>query len=45
MAHICVIHDPAEETLTVYWQEPSTEQVCEETAERVILIKDRRTAK
>jgi len=43
MAHIRVIHDPVGETLTVYWKEPSTEQVCEETGEGVILIKDRRT--
>ena len=43
MAHIRVIHDPVGETLTVYWKEPSTEQVCEETGEGVILIKDRST--
>ena len=43
MAHIRVIHDPVGETLTVYWREPSTEQICEETGEGVILIKDRRT--
>jgi hypothetical protein len=43
MAHIRVIHDPVGETLTVYWKEPSTEQVCEETGEGVILIKNRRT--
>jgi len=43
MAHIRVIHDPVGETLTVYWKEPSTDQVCEETGEGVILIKDRQT--
>ena len=43
MAHIRVIHDPVGETLTIYWKKPSTEQVCEETGEGVILIKDRRT--
>jgi hypothetical protein len=43
MAHIRVIHDPVGETLTIYWKEPSTEQVCEETGEGVILIKDRHT--
>lgn len=43
MAHIRVIHDAVGETLTVYWQEPSTEQVCEETGEGVILIKNRHT--
>ena len=43
MAHIRVIHDQVGETLTVYWKEPSKEQVCEETGEGVILIKDRHT--
>ena len=43
MAHIRVIHDPTGETLTVYWAEPRTDQVCEETGEGVILIKDGRT--
>ncbi|MBI3798189.1 MAG: hypothetical protein HY268_14640 [Deltaproteobacteria bacterium] len=28
---------------TIYWKEPLIEQVCEETGEGVILIKDRRT--
>ena len=41
MAHIRVIHDPVGETLTIYWKEPSREQICEETGEGVILIKDR----
>ncbi|MSQ27266.1 MAG: hypothetical protein EXR51_03885 [Dehalococcoidia bacterium] len=40
MAGIRVIHDPAGETLTIYWAEPRAEQVCEETGEGVILIKD-----
>lgn len=40
MAHIRVIHDPVGETLTVYWAEPRADQVCEETGEGVILIKD-----
>jgi hypothetical protein len=43
MAHIRVIHDPVGETLTVYWKEPSRDQICEETGEGVILIKDRQT--
>ena len=43
MAHIRVIQDPIGETLTVYWAEPSAEQVGEETGEGVILIKDART--
>jgi hypothetical protein len=40
MAHIRVIHDPTGETLTVYWAEPRADQVCEETGEGVVLIKD-----
>lgn len=43
MAYIRVIHDPMGETLTIYWKEPSQDQVCEETGEGVILIKDRKT--
>ncbi|HEX9756888.1 MAG TPA: hypothetical protein VGB26_03700 [Nitrospiria bacterium] len=43
MAHIRVIHDPIGETLTVYWEAPRTDQVCEETGEGVVLIKDART--
>ncbi len=43
MAHIRVIHDPVGETLTVYWAGPRPDQVCEETGEGVILIKDART--
>jgi len=43
MAHIRVIHDPVGETLTVYWKEPSQDQICEETGEGIILIKDRKT--
>ena len=43
MAHIRVIHDPVGETLTVYWAEPRTDQICEETGEGIILIKDAKT--
>jgi hypothetical protein len=43
MANIRVIHDSAGETLTVYWGEPSADQVCEETSEGVILIRNLRT--
>jgi len=43
MAHIRVIHDPVGETLTVYWKEPSPDQICEETGEGVVLIKDHKT--
>ncbi len=43
MAHIRVIHEPVGETPTEYWKEPSTEQICEETGDSVILIKNRQT--
>jgi len=32
MAYIRVIHDPIGETLTVYWDDPEHEEVCEESA-------------
>jgi hypothetical protein len=40
MAHIKVIHDPIGETLTVYWDDPEREEVCEEVGQGIILIKD-----
>ena len=43
MAHVRVIHDPIGETLTVYFAEPRSDQVCEETGEGVILIKARKS--
>ncbi|MCX8103867.1 MAG: hypothetical protein N3E42_05485 [Candidatus Bipolaricaulota bacterium] len=43
MAHIRVIHDPVGQTLAVSWKSPSPDQICEETGEGVILIKDRQT--
>ena len=42
MAHIRVIHDPIGETLTVYWDDPEYEEVCEEVGQGIILIKDAR---
>ena len=39
--NVRVIHDPGGETLTVYFAEPRSDQVCEETGEGVILINDR----
>jgi hypothetical protein len=41
--HIRAIHDPIGETLTVHFSEPGQDQVCEETGEGIILIKDRRS--
>jgi hypothetical protein len=43
MAHVRVIHDPVGETLTVYFAETRADQICEETGEGVILIKDGRS--
>lgn len=40
MAQIKVIHDSVGETLTVYWDDPEREEVCEEVGHRLILIKD-----
>src|SRR5712692_7202701 len=40
MAHIKVIHDPVGETLTVYWDNPEREEICEEVGHGIILIKD-----
>ncbi len=40
MATIKLIHDPIGETLTIYWGDPNTAKVSEETGEGVILIKD-----
>jgi hypothetical protein len=40
MARVKVIHDPVGETLTVYWDDPEHEDVCEEIGDGLILIKD-----
>jgi hypothetical protein len=40
MAQIKVIHDLMGETLTVYWDDPEHEEVCEEVGQGLILIKD-----
>ena len=42
MAQIKVIHDPIGETLTVYWEDPEREAICEEVGQGIILIKDAR---
>jgi len=41
MAAVKVYHDKVGNTLTVWFGEPSEEYVCEETADEVILMKDR----
>ena len=40
MAQVKVIHDPVGETLTMYWDDPEREEVCEEIGNGLILIKD-----
>ena len=40
MAKIKVINDTVGHTLTVWFDEPSTESICEETAEEVVLMKN-----
>jgi hypothetical protein len=40
MDKIKVIHDVVGHTLTVWLDDPATEQVCEETADEVVLMKN-----
>ena len=40
MDKIRVIHDTAGGTLTVWFDDPAREHVCEETADEVVLMKD-----
>ncbi len=40
MEKIKVIHDTIGQTLTVWFDDPAKEHICEETSEEVILIKD-----
>ena len=45
MAKLTVIHDKQGETLTIYFDRPRREQICEEAGDGIILIKDKRTKK
>lgn len=40
MDQIKVIHDALGHTLTVWFDDPKLEHVCEETADEVVLMKD-----
>jgi len=40
MDKIKVIHDEVGETLTVWFDDPAKEHVCEETRDEIILMKD-----
>ena len=41
MEKIKVIHDTVGHTLTVWLKDPSEEYVCEETADEVVIMKDK----
>lgn len=41
MDKIRLIHDTVGQTLTVWLDDPKTEHVCEETADEIVLMKDR----
>lgn len=41
MDRIKVIHDTTGGTLTVWLGDPTTEYICEETSEEVVLMKDK----
>ena len=41
MAQVKVFYDQTGNTLTVWFGEPKNEYVCEETAEEVVLMKDK----
>ncbi len=40
MAKTKVIHDAVGHTLTIWFDEPAGESICEETTEEVVLMKD-----
>ena len=41
MAQVKVFYDPAGNTLTVWFNNPQDEYICEETGDEVILMKDK----
>ena len=43
MAKLRIIHDKKGETLTVYFSKPTKNQICEETGDGIIVIKDKKT--
>ena len=45
MAKLKIIHDKKGQTLTVYFEKPTKNQVCEETGDGVILIKNKKSKK
>ncbi len=45
MAKLKIIHDKKGETLTVYFEKPCKNQICEEAGDGIILIKDKKNNK
>ena len=45
MAKLKIIHDKKGETLTIYFHNPSKNQICEEAGNGIILIKDKKSKK
>ncbi len=43
MAKIKILHDLVGETLTIYFHEPSENQICELTDDEMILIRDEKS--
>ncbi len=41
MAHVKVYYDRQGNTLTVWFDDPKSEHICEETGEEIVLMKDR----
>ena len=41
MAHVKVYYDRQGNTLTVWFEDPQREHVCEETGDEIVLMKDR----
>ena len=41
MALIKIFHDETGNTLTVWFDDPKTEHICEETGDEVVLMKDK----
>ena len=45
MEKLKIIHDKKGETLTIYFDKPSKNQICEEAGYGIVLIKDKRSKK
>lgn len=41
MAHVKVYYDRPGNTLTVWFEDPRREHICEETGDEIVLMKDR----